>query len=767
MSATKKYTPRRLTEDEIDDILSGLERPTYLIKSATNMAVDQIKSLLRKQLQSIELVPEAIPEMKKTIRMQYNRSQIEPHTRVGFLVSEALAQPITQMTLNTFHSSGSSKNVSSGIDALKEIFNGSEERKAYNMNIHFNRCDLNYEDIFDLRTKIVEVSFESIISGFEYRRSTETLPDWTKSYLKLTNQPFPLPEYSWSLRLTLDVDRMLAYKISVPKILEMIKERAPPNIIAVPSPLAIGIIDLYPKDDEIDSSLGPNSSLLFLSVSVLGTIQQFRLGGIKGINAIFPTSTPIMSVIIEEIFFDVDETDGRSVYFLKLSKSKMKTTGIGIKDLKKLFKLTNPRIDVDPNSEMDDGIFVKMPLNVNDPPVKFVTQLIASEEAELDKQEKEMRLQGVKGFIAKNSEFLKSSKCWFAETNGKNFLEVIKLPEVNPYYSYSNDFYEVASLLGIEAVRNLLVLEIKNVLGKDEYINYRHISLLADVMCNLGRLTPISFYGAIRFGQGALSLATNQQSMRVFQNAAAFGKKELTNAVSSSVMLGKEPEGYFEVRLDPKKSRQILDAQPQPSEQIFSEAVDEDFVKVPDTLDLDAINQEYLDVMVTAPRSKLYSSPTKKKREVIEYPEAIPQVTIAPPKIVSPPLAQIAKNIQDIPVFGEDVVETKVVQAPEKIKSLTQSIVPRDTSEEDVEEVRLVKKKPPAATGTKDATGAATGATTVAATVAAQESSSKKSLGDLKSRLAKVKERKQQSVKQNQPTETINVEENLDILQNL
>lgn len=96
-----RYTPRPLTENEIEDIISGIEKMTYAVKSATDLAQEEVKKLLRKQLSSIELVPEAIPEMKRIIRNQYNRAVIEPQTPVGFLVSEALSQPITQMTLNS------------------------------------------------------------------------------------------------------------------------------------------------------------------------------------------------------------------------------------------------------------------------------------------------------------------------------------------------------------------------------------------------------------------------------------------------------------------------------------------------------------------------------------------------------------------------------------------------------------------------------------------------------------------------------------------
>jgi intein/homing endonuclease len=100
-SSSKRNIPRPLTEEEIEDILSGIDKITYAVKSATELAQNEVKNLLRSQLQSIELVPAAIPEMKKTIRNQYNRSVIEPQTPVGFLVSEALSQPIMQMTMNS------------------------------------------------------------------------------------------------------------------------------------------------------------------------------------------------------------------------------------------------------------------------------------------------------------------------------------------------------------------------------------------------------------------------------------------------------------------------------------------------------------------------------------------------------------------------------------------------------------------------------------------------------------------------------------------
>jgi len=840
-----RYTPRPLTEEEIEDIISGIEKMTYVVKSATQMAQDEVKNVLRKQLSSIELVPQAIPEMKKIIRNQYNRAVVEPQTPVGFLVSEALSQPITQMTLNsvvgdtkivianrdtkqarvvdigewidglldekknqivkipenrteyleletpvlipsttcdgrsewmeltavtrhlpvgdlvkiitrsgrevtatsqksflvydekedklkekdgkdlkagdyvgvhlnlenddiiyipneslesylfeslrqdhfmriyhggseypirvlhtvdieqdkneypykkwrdivldpilsierisnkvdstsdqlrfvydvtvpkslnfnlfnglvmrdTFHQSGSSKNMSSGIDALKELFNVSEERKNYNMNIHFNIRDLEYNQIFDLRTKLVQVKLEDVIKAYEYIPSSQPVPEWTDGYLKLTKQALPI--YEWRLQLILDVNKMLSYKISMNKIIKMIRDKAPPNIVVVPSPMSLGILDLYPKEDEIDRQFGQNSSLMFLSVSVLPIIQQFLLSGISGIEGLFPTSIPVISIVSEEIPVSEDSNE----YYLSLSRSQMRKTGIGVPELRKLFQYVNIKIIDDDNVE--DGIYVQMPEKTRTKngylsPLKYVKDLLKKEEDKMNEEEKQMRIKQIKGYIAKPSLFFQASRCWIAETNGKNFLDVIKLPEVDPYYTYSNDFYETSSMLGIEATRTLLMMELKNVLVREEYINMRHISLLVDVMTNLGRLTPISFYGALRFGQSALSLATNQQSMKVFTGSSAFGKKEKVDSVSASVMLGKKAKigsGYIDIL---SKDKQMLSKTEKKSitEEGDLSLQNEDIVEQQNI----ETNKSYMDVMFNTYESEIYGRKRK------------------------------------------------------------------------------------------------------------------------------------------------------------
>jgi hypothetical protein len=190
----------------------------------------------------------------------------------------------------------------------------------------------------------------------------------------------------------------------------------------------------------------------------------------------------------------------------------------------------------------------------------------------------------------------------------------------------------------------------------------------------------------------------------------------------------------------------------QPPARAFDDVVEnlyEELTQGPDVVEGDDTNQEYFDMLLsTTVESKVYKSP--RKRVVLQAPT---QANIAPPKILSPPMAEVAKKIGDIPVYGEDVIETRVVSAPEKQPSLTKSLVPRDKSEEDVEEVVLTRRpakevpKPPA----KE-------------TVAAKAKSA--SMASMRARLAKKKEQREKDAKK-EASENIDVEENLDVLQNL
>ena len=66
------------------------------------------------------------------------------------------------------------------------------------------------------------------------------------------------------------------------------------------------------------------------------------------------------------------------------------------------------------------------------------------------------------------------------------------IPGVDFTRTYSNDIYEIYETLGIEAARTVLMSEIREVIdASGNYVNFRHLSLLCDIMTNRGSLMSI------------------------------------------------------------------------------------------------------------------------------------------------------------------------------------------------------------------------------------------------------------------------------------
>lgn len=60
---------------------------------------------------------------------------------------------------------------------------------------------------------------------------------------------------------------------------------------------------------------------------------------------------------------------------------------------------------------------------------------------------------------------------------------VLSVKGVDSERTISNDLFEVAKVLGIEAARQALMRELREVLNVyGIYVNYRHLAILCDVM---------------------------------------------------------------------------------------------------------------------------------------------------------------------------------------------------------------------------------------------------------------------------------------------
>lgn len=154
-----------------------------------------------------------------------------------------------------------------------------------------------------------------------------------------------------------------------------------------------------------------------------------------------------------------------------------------------------------------------------------------------------------------DDEYVKTPQ-WVIDTNGSNLLDVLNHPQVDFTRTFSNNINEIYEVLGIEAAREAIIAEITDLLSFDgTYINYRHISLLADVMTNRGSLMSIDRHGINKSDRGPLAKCSFEETPDIISKAAIFGEYDKIKGVSSNIMLGQpvmSGTGFSEILFDEK-----------------------------------------------------------------------------------------------------------------------------------------------------------------------------------------------------------------------
>lgn len=147
-------------------------------------------------------------------------------------------------------------------------------------------------------------------------------------------------------------------------------------------------------------------------------------------------------------------------------------------------------------------------------------------------------------------------KEWVVSTIGTNLKEVFGHDIVDPYYTNTNDFYEIEEIFGIEGVRYALMKDLNDMVGvgSSYNVNYRHIELLVDTMTYRGIMMPIGRHGINRSADnGPLTKASFEEMTEIFVKAGTYAEKDNMKSVSGNIIMGQyAPIGTnaFDVYLD-------------------------------------------------------------------------------------------------------------------------------------------------------------------------------------------------------------------------
>lgn len=141
----------------------------------------------------------------------------------------------------------------------------------------------------------------------------------------------------------------------------------------------------------------------------------------------------------------------------------------------------------------------------------------------------------------KNSLVMKEGNDWVVKTFGSNFVKIVDFDEVDMMRSYTNNFYEMAKVLGVEAVRNAIIKETNNTMEQQGLdIDYRHIMLVADTMTFTGEIKPIGRYGIAGMKPSILTRAGFEETIKHLIKASVRREEDNFNAIFDNVMVNQQ-----------------------------------------------------------------------------------------------------------------------------------------------------------------------------------------------------------------------------------
>ena len=609
----KSNVPRKLNENELTEILNSIPN----IKSSTFETSDGNKisllKTLKQELKSIYLTPEAIEDLKEELQTQFIKARVKPGMVVGVTAAEAMGGPITQMALNSFHQSGSAKNVTYGVDRIKELINASANVKHPSALIYFKDINLTFDDIITKeRPKFTEITVGNLLLSIPDIEEIETYeqiemdePWWYRNYRMLIRNDFAASHF---LRLKINVNLLYSYKITMEEICNTIeREQLDSPLICVYSPISEGIIDIYPVIETISNALPEagiidieNAASLFLIQVVLPALSKLRIKGVRGIKRLYPVENTVWQIVREEQF-----DSNNNVWFLILDVMKMQISGISVERLVNLCQVAGITVEkVRPNY-----IAVKTTDNLS--PSKIVNDAINDDLK--DQKDYEAHQREIKADIIRRdpTPIYRASKIVHADTEGsafkttgENAVSTLRIllgrTDVDSMYTITNNVHEIKRALGIEAARSFLIQEIGNVIAYEgSYIDPRHIVLLVDYMTSLGDVFGVTFTGVSKQNVGPLSKASFQQVMDTFEKAAAFGAVDEMKSTSSAIFIGKTANigtGLSDTFIQTDRFRELEESLNDPKSTLeldasaFNDAL-ESIIDITEGIDLDMFDE--------------------------------------------------------------------------------------------------------------------------------------------------------------------------------
>ncbi|MFK5971463.1 MAG: hypothetical protein QM487_15285 [Candidatus Marithrix sp.] len=551
--------PRLLTNDEIKFIVSHFKLAPAADRESSELNRSEMVKNLVNDLSSTKMAPSAIPDLIKEIERQHTKSIVAPGSTVGATSAEAVAGSSTQMTLNTFHHSGSADSVSSGIKSIQNLVYARENIKNEKCTIYFEKF-LTYEEVLNARSYIVGSVIKDFVKDYiiDYPNELPKFFGYDHTNLIFNKN---IEDDRQVLRLFLDTTELYKHRVTLAKIASQLESDMSKTITTIFSSMAEGIIDIYINRDVVDAKIETKDKkdiskilenvpdkyrdLAFFTTIILPELSKIRIKGVLGITKLYPIIIPIVKMI-------GTETKEEDLWNVKLNINFMRAHGVTSDDLTRLFELAKLIIIEDKQT----SILVQVPEELikgeSSSPSFIVNQQIraskdianerirASHDELIRKSRKSNDSSIAKTpVIIERDEIIKASELVIAETKGSNLRELLALRGVDKTRSTCNNMFVMANIFGIETARIFFIKELGKIISDaGSYINPINIMLLSEIIMNTGIPSGTNYAGISRQNVDHLTQATIERAGKTFIKSALHSRTESTDNTTAAIIMG-------------------------------------------------------------------------------------------------------------------------------------------------------------------------------------------------------------------------------------
>jgi DNA-directed RNA polymerase beta' subunit len=279
---------RKLTQKEIEDILSVIQPSQSIPKEIAIGICEKLRKKCALQLENIEIYPSLISELKENILKQYYKTLIQPGESVGVATAQSIGERQTQQTLNTFHTAGSAiKTVVTGVPRFSELLNATREPKARSCQIFLNQKNDSIASLRELVSNMIrELKVKDLVKNYSIFHEKER-EDWYDLFDSIYEKDYS--DFTQGISFFFNKEILFEYKISLNMIAEKI-EKVYSDVVCVFSPNHLCRMDIYVDLSEIeivDEMTQEECFQFHLREVSIPNINNVKICGISGIENIF------------------------------------------------------------------------------------------------------------------------------------------------------------------------------------------------------------------------------------------------------------------------------------------------------------------------------------------------------------------------------------------------------------------------------------------------------------------------------------------------